>query len=207
MKTFAFNVYTALLLSAIIIFSYSACTHRIEVVGDKDKPIPINAEIKIHIYQHAANNVDAMMDALDEDSAVEPEAFNISRRVLHAILNSFGAKNAYAAEQESPLSSAIAAYKEAKPYLMKGLLGENRDGYLSVINKAPSATDEEKKAAASIAAKVNKARQKLYSSDANSKGVSIRQIQAAYAKAFRNKAKEGIWVEMYKDGSWQWVQK
>ena len=207
MKNFTLNVYMSLILSAIMIFSYTACTHRIEVVGDKDKPIPINAEIKIHIYQHAANNVDAMMDALDEEGDIEPEASRFTQRALHVILNSFGAKNAYAADDASPLSRAIEAYKSAKPYLMQGLLGENRDGYLSVINKAATATDEEKKAAAAAAEEVNNARKSLYSSDATTKGVSIRQIQAAYAKAFREKAKSGIWVEMYKDGSWQWVQK
>ena len=45
----------------------SVCSPQVKIVGDKEKPIAINAEIKIHIYQHAASVVDGWQAALDEE--------------------------------------------------------------------------------------------------------------------------------------------
>jgi len=187
----------------------SACSHEVKIVGDKDKPIPINAEIKIHIYQHAADNVDKMMEGLDDETEGPENTSRFSKRIWHVLAN-IGVSTAYAAEpdgSQTALGKAVKLYRKAYPYMKKQILGENRDGYVSVINKAKSASDPELKEAAKVADELNAARKALYQSDAKSKNVSIREIQTGYANAFRQKSKKGIWVEVKKDGKWIWKQK
>lgn len=199
-------IFTAMMAS---VFLYSACTHRVEVVGDRDKPIPIEAEIRIHIYQHAAQNVDKMMDALDDLDDELPDTSQRLNRFLYALANALGPRAAYAAQapEQSLLQATIDAYREAAPYLSNGLLGENRNGYLSVIDKAQNVTDEQRQNAARAAEQVNTARRALYQNDARTQRVSIREIQAAYARAFQERARAGWWVEFNVDGEWQWMQK
>ena len=70
MKTKILSVALTGAFTAVLVFSYSACSPRVTIVGDKDNPIPINAEIKIHIYQHAASDVDEIMSGLDEGETI-----------------------------------------------------------------------------------------------------------------------------------------
>jgi len=200
------TVLVAGFVSIIFVSSlFSACSHEIKIVGDKDKPIPINAEIKIQIYLHAEDNVSKMMDAIDDEVEESDKSSKLSKKLFYAIAN-FGVSTVYAAEN-SHLNKAINLYKAAYPYLKKQILGENRDGYVSVVNKSKKSTDGELKEATKIADKVNSARKALYQSDAKAKNVTIREIQTMYAKAFRKKSKKGSWIEVKKDGKWMWKQK
>ncbi len=188
---------------------YSACSHEIKIVGDKDKPIPINAEIKIHIYQHAADNVDTMMEGLDDEADKPEKTSQFAKKFIYALAN-IGVSTAYAGEKgntQNALNKAVKLYRNAYPYLKKQILGENREGYVSVINKSKKASDAELKEAAKIADELNAARKALYQSDAKTKNVSIKEIQTGYANAFRTKSKEGLWVEVKKGNKWIWKQK
>ena len=207
------NSKTAWLVAFISFFSTSfwlaACSHEIKLVGDKDKPVSINAEIKIDIYQHAVDNVDKMMEAIDDEIDSSENTSFVFKKFFY-VLADFGVSTAYAAEKNSSqnaLSKSIELYKKAYPFLKKQILGENRDGYVSVINKSKNPTDDEIKKAAKIADKLNAARKSLYLSDAKAKNVSVREIQTIYAKAFRQKSKKGTWAEVKKDGKWIWKQK
>jgi uncharacterized protein YdbL (DUF1318 family) len=199
-----------------LVVLYSACSPQVRVVGDKDKPIPINAEIKIHIYQHAASVVDQLQEGLDE-SAEEPEnaPSSLLERAALRVVQAFSLPCAYAAEPtpasqadsqwRAALASVQAAYKQAMPLLRSGMLGENRDGYVSVINKGAAASPEELRTAAKIAEQLNQARSQFYALDARLNGQSLRQIQDAYAQAYRDSKKvTGIWVERQQNGEWTW---
>ncbi|MHA1575013.1 MAG: DUF1318 domain-containing protein [Alphaproteobacteria bacterium] len=207
------NSKTAWLVAFISVFSasclLSACSHELKLVGDKDKPVSINAEIKIHIYQHAADNVDAMMEGLDDEIETPEKTSFVFKKFIYALAD-LGVSTAYAAEtkkSQTALSKSIEQYRKAYPFLKKQILGENRDGYVAVINKSKNAADADIKQAAKIADKLNAARKALYQSDAKSKNVSVREIQTMYAKAFRKKSKKGTWTEVQKDGKWSWKQK
>ena len=207
------NSKTVWLVGFITIFSasclLSACSHELKLVGDKDKPVSINAEIKIHIYQHAADNVDKMMEGLDDEIETPEKTSFVFKKFLYALAD-LGVSTAYAAEKNSSqtaLSKSIQLYRKAYPYLKKQILGENRDGYVAVINKSKNAAATDIKEAAKIADKLNAARKVLYLSDAKAKNVSVREIQTMYAKAFRQKSKKGTWAELKKDGKWSWKQK
>lgn len=188
-----------------------ACTPQVKVVGDKDKPIPINAEIKIHIYQHAAGVVDQLQEGVEEQ-AEEPEAepSALLERVLLRALCAVSVGSAHAAEAPVPLSWRAAfeamqqAYRAALPLLRSGMLGENREGYVTVINKGGAAAAAQNEAM-KVANELNQARRAFYTLDAQQQGIALASLQATYAKAFRESKKvRGIWVEVVRNGQWVW---
>ncbi|MBR4821241.1 hypothetical protein IKZ70_05195 [bacterium] len=69
MKNLAIFVCAALGLAALL-----ACTPEVKITGDAEKPIAINAEINIHIYQHAEEVVDDLYAGLDDEPEPEPES-------------------------------------------------------------------------------------------------------------------------------------
>jgi len=188
-----------------------ACSPKVTVVGDKDHPVAINAEIKIHIYQHAANDVDEIMEGIDDEEFEEEEPSSMLTKAI-SIVQNFGVSTAYAAppkqtDNKSALDKVKKLYKEAYPYLKKGFLGENKDGYVQLINKNTAAAKDETAKAAKAADKLNAARKDLYQINAKLSGTDVRAQQEAYSTAFRSKAKKGIWIQRKKGDEWVWVQR
>lgn len=189
----------------------AGCSPEVKIVGDKDRPIPINAEIKIHIYQHAASVVDDVLsgrEAVDEPDTDDDGACRWEE--LGTRLASLGAKPVFAtqgAKQSAAWQAALARMKDADrkaaPLLKSGMLGENRDGYVSVINRGGMATTQQLAEAAKIADELNAARKAFYEIDAREQGVDVRTVQETYAKLFREKSK-GVWVEVQENGVWVW---
>jgi len=195
--------------TALVVLAYSACS-RVTIVGDKDKPIPINADIKIHIYQHAANDVDKMLEGLEE--AEEPEEASSNETaavtVLIRVIEAVSVQSAYAAEAPSdPLCAVTSIYPTVVVYMKKGLLGEGHDGYVVPLNKATNAAPTEVTAATKAADALNTARRKLYENRAKKEGTDIRTIQATYAQVLREKSPKGVWIEVQQNNTWVWKQK
>jgi len=205
MKTKIFPITGLALL--VILF---ACSPKVTVVGDKDNPIAINAEIKIHVYQHAEQDVDDIMDELDEEVPEDSPTSMITKAM--SIAQNFGVSTAYAAapsqaDKKAAKKEVVKYFKAALPFLKSGILGEGKDGYVVLINKNPSATKEQITKAIQIADKLNAARKRLYEIAAALTGGDIRLQQEAYSTAFRKKAKKGTWIQRKKGGNWVWVQK
>jgi len=201
MKNLIYSIISVVAIFAII----SACSHEIKLTGDKDKPIPINAEIKIHIYQHAASVVDDLQKGLEEDY----DDTSLGNRILYYI-SKIGVSSAYASE--SGKSEAWMKAKEElakiyqptyRKYMKKGNIGENRDGYVTVISKGEYENDEEKKATEEAAKKLNEARKAFYIEDAKSIKEDPAVVCKNYAAVYRNNAK-GIWVEVEEKNKWVW---
>lgn len=210
-------------LIVIVLLIYCACSPQLTIKGDGDNPIPINAEINIHIYQHASSVVDDLQDGLEEEYEEELEEVGgasdtsvLSKFFIHVVQN-LGVQSAYAennqqAEWERTKVVLKKSYRKAYPYLKAGYLGENRSGYVDVINKqninekATKKLDASK--AAQIAATLNKARKAFYIIDSKMQKVNLATIQSNYAKAFSASAQgKGIWVETQINKNWKWIQK
>ncbi len=200
-----------LLLPMLSFVLVAACSPQLKVVGDKDKPIPINAEIKIHIYQHAAGVVDQLQDGL-EDPAEEPEAepSALLERAAWRVVRALGVRAACAAEPagtawQTAFDAMQRAYRLALPLLRNGVLGENRDGYVTLVNKGGPSSAADQAAASKLANELNQARRAFYARDAQHQGVALPALQATYAKLFRESKKvRGIWVEVLRNGQWVW---
>lgn len=209
MKTNVLPMLLVSVVAAMVVLAYSACSPRITIAGDKDHPIPIEANIKIDIYQHAVSDVDKMMEGLDEkpeepeDAGDDGASIMLLRRVFAAV----SVPSAYAAEADVALEKATELYRKAFPCLKSGILGENRDGYLALVGKAPNATQPELAEAAKLADQVNEARKQLYENRAKRDKTDIRSIQATFAKAFRDRSPKGVWIETFENNAWVWKQK
>ena len=209
MNTKASAVLFAVLTALVVMLAHSACSPRVTLVGDKDNPIPINAEIKIHIYQHAASDVDKMMEAAGEtEEPEEADGDSAAASFLTRIIEAVSLPSAYAAEPApDPLAKAVELYKKAMPYLKKGMLGENRDGYVAIVNKVASPDPGDAAAAAKVADELNAARKALYEHRAKQDNSDIRKAQETYAALFREKSPKGVWVEVLENKVWVWKQK
>ena len=208
MNTKTLTVFIATVAALAAVLAYSACT-RVTLAGDQDHPISINADIKIHIYQHAASNVDKIMEGLDK--AEEPEDADddgASASFLARAVEAVSMSSAYAAEPATdPLTKVKEIYHKAFPLLKKGMLGENRDGYVSVVNKAASTEPGDAAAAAKAADELNAARKAMYENDVKTQGGNIRSIQESYARVWSEKSPKGVWVEVQENKAWVWKQK
>ena len=150
------------------------------------------------------------MEGIDDEEIEEEQPTSMISKVMTVVQN-FGVSTAYAAKPDQTDKTAAIQkikplYKEAYPYLKKGILGENRNGYVQMINKNKTATKKEITKAAKIADKLNAARKNLYNISAELTGTNIRLQQEAYSTAFRSKAKKGIWIERKKGNKWVWIQ-
>ena len=106
------------------------------------------------------------MDSLDDDEEIEEEQPTSMISKVLSIVQNFGASTAYAAkptqtDEKAAKEEVIKYFKEALPYLKKGILGEGREGYVLLINKNKNVTKEETAKAAKSADKLNAARKKI----------------------------------------------
>ena len=182
---------------------YCACTPEVKITGDSEKPIAINAEINIHIYQHAEEVVDDLYAGLDDEPEPEPDSAFV--RIMERVLASVSISSCEAAEQKSQ------AYQEMKKlfaetytkYMKTGYVGENKDGYVTYIGK-PAKCDPQVAAAAQEAVKkLNAARKAFYEEEAKSQNTTVAEIQKTYAAVYAAKAK-GIWVEVSNGKTFEW---
>ena len=182
---------------------YCACTPEVKITGDAEKPIAINAEINIHIYQHAEEVVDDLYAGLDDEPEPEPDSAFV--RIMERVLASVSISSCEAAEQKSQ------AYQEMKKlfaetytkYMKTGYVGENKDGYVTYIGK-PAKCDPQVAAAAQEAVKkLNAARKAFYEEEAKSQNTTVAEIQKTYAAVYAAKAK-GIWVEVSNGKTFEW---
>ncbi|MBR5902096.1 DUF1318 domain-containing protein [bacterium] len=182
---------------------YCACTPEVKITGDAEKPIAINAEINIHIYQHAEEVVDDLYAGLDDEPEPEPDSAFV--RIMERVLASVSISSCEAAEQKSQ------AYQEMKKlfaetytkYMKTGYVGENKDGYVTYVGKPEKCDPKVAAAAQEAVRKLNAARKAFYEEEAKSQNTTVSEIQKTYAAVYAAKAK-GIWVEVSNGKTYEW---
>lgn len=121
---------------------------------------------------------------------------------------------AYAEVNIEVSTPAIRALKEAMrgrytylyPFYMRGVIGENRDGYLE-IRDTSMLNLKEKSDIMNLVNQENRDRQSLYTEivRANRFGPeTIPQVQRIFANSWRGKSQPGWWIQ---DDSGQWIRK
>lgn len=190
---------TLLALCALItLLVYCACTPEVKITGDAENPIAINAEINIHIYQHAAEVVDDLYADLDDEP--EPDSSsngdNFAVRFLAKLVKAVSISEAEAAETKSKAYQTMRdIFRDTfTKYMKTGYVGENLQGYVSYIGKADKLDAATANAAKTAVAKLNAARKAFYQEEAKNQKTTLEEIQKTYALAYASKAK-GIWVE------------
>lgn len=197
MKNLAVFVCAALSLAVLL-----ACTPEVKITGDAEKPIAINAEINIHIYQHAEEVVDDLYAGLDDEPEPEPDSAFV--RVMGRVVAALSISSCEAAEQKSQVYQDMKkAFAEAMKYMKSGYIGENRYGYVTYIGKAEKPDSQAAQEAQKAVAKLNAARKAFYEEEAKSQKTTVEEIQKTYAAVYASRAK-GMWVEVCNGKNYEW---
>jgi uncharacterized protein YdbL (DUF1318 family) len=84
------------------------------------------------------------------------------------------------------------------------IVGENRSGYLSIIELPPGQYGEYAKR---LVEAENRDRRTIYVDQASQLNVPLEQIETTTARVIYDRSFKGEWVEEFRDGKWIWVQK
>ena len=197
MKNLAIFVCAAISIAVLL-----ACTPEVKITGDAEKPIAINAEINIHIYQHAEEVVDDLYAGLDDEPEPEPDSAFV--RVMERVVAALSISSCEAAEQKSQAYQDMKkAFAEAMKYMKSGYIGENHFGYVTYIGKAEKPDSQTAQDAQKAVAKLNAARKAFYEEEAKSQKTTVEEIQKTYAAVYAAKAK-GLWVEVCNGKNYEW---
>jgi uncharacterized protein YdbL (DUF1318 family) len=213
-----------LVLSMIVLpLVLASCRPQIDINAPKD-PIKIEVKIELHIYQHAVQDLDYITGgaaspapltppAVDPGKESAPSPEKIESKIENVLLALLGVGSAHGQgtslqdQLKSVLDSMRKQYPTLSRYKTDKSIGENHLGY---VEERPSPrmsnADYAKAVRAAITAE-NANRRLLYQIRARIDGVSPEKEAAIYAKAWRDKAGPGEWIEVLVDKNWVWKQK
>ena len=96
---------------------------------------------------------------------------------------------------------------EIQNYLKTGFVGENRNGYLQVLN-ANTPADKQPDILV-VVKQENKDRKIIYQATAEKNGANLAETQKVFFQNHYKRAPSGYWFEVYdqEKGKYKWVQK
>ena len=188
--------------------------------------IKIEAKVELHIYQHAVRDVNYITGAqppktgepqppaekkIEEESALPPQQRESKAGDVLLQLLGIGTAHAETASDEQQLRQTLDSMRRRHPALKKykadKSVGENHRGYVQERpSEKMSNADYAKAVRATIAAE-NADRRLLYQVRGRMDGVSAEKEAVVYAKAWRDSAGAGEWIEVLVDKKWVWKQK
>lgn len=190
------------LLSVLILCALLApgCA-RVKVGGTKE-PIKIDVSMRVDIYQHIQNDIDAIEDIV---SGTGSEAASADK---HSMLNFF-IGSAFAEEALDPSVKEAALRRKERlaslqALMAKGAIGENKSGLLEVVDAGVGD--------ASVQTMVNAEngdRMVIYQALAAKNNTALSEIQKMYASRLQNDAPSGTPVEVVNasSGASEWQRK
>lgn len=191
------KVCVVVLLMALVTFGCA----RVRVEAPKE-PIRIDVSMRVDIYQHIQNDIDAIEDIV---SGTGNEAPSTDQR---SMLDYF-IGTAYAQEGLDPAVKAAALRRKERLLILyslmgKGIIGENKAGLLTIVDKAVSDTSVEK-----TVAQENSDRMLIYQALARSNNTALEEIQTLYASRLQNDAPPGASIEVFNGtrGVFEWKKK
>ncbi len=199
------RILLALVFFVLTCIMYVSCGPRVKIEGP-DKPIEINVNVRIDIYNHVAEVEEDIYGDDDDDDEGEDSSES------SFLLRSLFMPRAYGASDDAKYKAAKERRKaragQVKQYKKDGSLGENHKGGVSLIE-----SDKVKKDKA-YAGKVKKLvkeenadREIMFKLDAKKRGVSPDIIRQETARYWQDHTKPGQWVEVKKGGKWVWKRK
>ena len=175
----------------------------------------VDVNVRIDVYQHASDVLDYISGESEEVPEIEgedqPESSSTLEKALDMVL---GVKTAHAAENTDAKSyrALLESMKKRAGKITKykndQSVGENHKGLLSVRESSKMKSDSKyAEAVKKLVNDENRDRKEFYKLDAKMNNKSYDQIATTFAKARRNKAKPGHWIQIQKNGKWRWKKK
>ncbi len=174
--------------------------------------VTINVYFPAAAIQKAADQiVDDVTDTKDQqksETKQKPQSslFNKLKNVR------IGANEAYAQADINVSTPAIRnirhsmreTFQQLRPYYVRGSVGENNKGFVEIRNTSDLGL-KEKADVTRLVDQINQHRTSLYSEIAKANKIeanSLPQVQKIFANSWRNKSREGWWVQN-DNGEWE----
>jgi len=176
---------------------------RVSVQAPKE-PIKVDISMRVDVYQHIQNDIDAIEDMVSGSSEEE-----IGEPVSKNSLMDYFICNAYAGEDlGAGVKKAALRRKNRHEQLIslmeEGIIGENRSGLVEIRDASASGSKIEK-----MIGEENQDRMVIYQALAEKNNTPIEEIQSLYAGRLQNDAPKGTPVEVLdkKMGAYDWKMK
>lgn len=198
----------------------------ISLINTPKEPIKIEVKMEIHIYQHAVQDVGYITGAPPAKETVPetptevkpkeetpPPAEKKESGADNVFLRLLGVGEAYAetASDQQQLRRVLDAmrgrYATLGKYKAEKAVGENHSGYVEQRPSPKMSDANYARAVRGVIAAENADRRVLYQIRARMDGVTPEREAAIYAKAWRDSAKPGEWIEVQVGGRWVWKEK
>ncbi len=183
----------AVLAVLLVVFLGMGCMS-MQVKAPKD-PIKVDVTMRLDVYQHVANDINSIENAVSGKAAPKPE---------DGMKLNFLMVNAYAEESLSPevvqaAASRKARYAELSSLEGKGVIGENRSGMVEAKGSG---------APADLISAENADRMTIYKALSQKNGAALEDVRKLYAQRLQNDAPSGTPIEvMNASGSYEWKNK
>ena len=189
------GVGNSLIKIVIFVFFLMGCA-RVSI--ESKKPIKVDVTMRLDIYQHVTQDVNAIEDMISSPKQKKGAASNKSSFLR------FGVDEAYAQEESdySPeVKKAIERRKTRRENLMpwqaKGVIGENSQGLVEIRDTASGGYE-----AVTLVETENKDRMTIYQYVAQRNGASLGETAKIFAKRIQEDAPSGTPIQS-SDGQWK----
>lgn len=167
---------------------------QVQVKAPKD-PIKVDIAMRVDVYQHVKNDIDAIEDIVSGDnkslkSEVKPISF------MDILMPSAYAEEDILAQIESTALSRQTRYSQIMGIESKGIAGENRSGLLEIRDHAGVNAEIEK-----AIKDENNDRNKLYGLIAAKNKTTVENVKKLYSKKLQDNAPSGTPIEVYDQAS------
>ena len=174
---------------------------RLKVEAPKE-PIKVDISMRLDIYQHVTKDINDIENIVSGKEEKDKKAN--SQSMLHLF-----AATAYAQESLDPeVEKAALSRKERRPQLVpfeeKGIVGENKSGFLEI-----RATQNSDASLEALVKAENNDRMIIYQLLAKKNGTSVQEVQKLYAKRLQESAPTGTPIEVSNEssGASEWTVK
>ena len=178
-----------------IIFLAFLVVNCAKVSVETKKPIKVDINMRLDIYQHVVEDVEDINDQI----------YGSSSKKLNFI---FGFEEAYAAELSQVALDAIFCRKNRagsiEEYFGQGYIGENR---YALIESRRDVSGEEGAKIKQIISEENKDREIIYKAIADKNGSDVSFVQKASFESDYKRALNGSWFQILDGGVYNWKKK
>ncbi|MBN1793950.1 MAG: DUF1318 domain-containing protein [Candidatus Omnitrophica bacterium] len=186
-----------LVIVVCAVLFYFGCA-RVQVEAPKE-PIKVDISMRLDIYQHVIQDIDAIENLVSGDPAKTGPGDDSS--FLPLFVKSAYAQDELSQEVEQAALRRRERYNQITAWGAQGIIGENHRGLLEIRDRAKGGT-----AVQNVVQEENQDRMSIYGSIAEKNGITVQEVQSIYSQKLQEKVPGGTPIEVYNKttGGYEW---
>jgi len=186
------------IIPVVVLFLLSSGCARVSVEAPKE-PIKVDISMRLDVYQHIQNDIDAIEDIVSGGSSVPDEKDKQS--LLEMFMPLAYAEDGLSKQVEKAALGRRSRLQEITNLEKSGVAGENKLGFLEIRNASAADSSTEQ-----LLKSENADRLTIYKSLAEKNNISLEEIQKIYASRLQKEAPAGTPIEVFNQvsGSYEW---